>query len=353
VSRASESPQLTDAAAKRSASSARLRYVTDAEPGIRRRKRGRGFQYIWPGGRTVAGGDQLDRIRSLAVPPAWTEVWICRTADGHLQATGRDARGRTQYRYHPRWSKIRDQTKYHRMLAFGGALPAIRRQVDRDMARHALSRAKVVGTVVRLLDTTTMRVGNDEYARENGSFGLTTLRDRHVSAKGSHVRFRFRGKGGKMHDIELEDARMARVVRRCEELPGQNLFQYLDGDGEPSDVNSEDVNEYLQECSGEGFTAKDFRTWTGTVLAAWALEELGAFGSETEANRQVVTAVESVSEALGNTPAVCRRCYVHPDVFEAHRDGTLDAELTRRGAKRVRGLTAHEAAVLRLLSRSR
>ena len=250
---------------------------------------------------------------------------------------------------------MRDETKYHRMLAFGAALPKIRRRVDRDVSRHALSRSKVVAAVVRLLDTTTIRVGNDEYARENRSFGLTTMRDRHVNVTGSHMEFRFRGKGGKMHDIELTDARVARVVKRCQDLPGQHLFQYVGDDGEPAGVSSDDVNDYLGEITGDDFTAKDFRTWTGTVLAAWALEDLGGYGSKTQAKRQIVEAVESVAQELGNTPAVCRRCYVHPDVLDAHLDGTLRSVLEqqagRKLSKKLAGLTRHEAAVLALLTR--
>jgi DNA topoisomerase-1 len=338
-----------------SARAAGLRYTTDAEPGIRRRRRGRGFQYLTSGGRTLTSAGRLARIRELAIPPAWTDVWICRSANGHLQATGRDARGRKQYRYHSRWREVRDATKYHRMLAFGAALPRIRQRVDKDLSRHALSRKKVVATVVRLLDTTTIRVGNDEYARENRSFGLTTMRDRHVNVTGAQVEFRFRGKGGKMHDIELTDARIARVLRRCEELPGQHLFQYLGEDGAPARIDSDDVNAYLGEITGDDFTAKDFRTWTGTVLAAWALQDLGEYGSKTEAKRQIVDAVESVSRELGNTPAVCRRCYVHPDVLDAHLEGTLRAVLEREArrklSKGLAGLTRHEAAVLALLTR--
>ncbi|MGH3426213.1 MAG: DNA topoisomerase IB [Mycobacteriales bacterium] len=351
----SAAEQSVEIAPKRSARAAGLRYTTDAEPGIRRRRCGRGFHYLTQSGRTLTAAGQLTRIRMLAIPPAWTDVWICRSANGHLQATGRDARGRKQYRYHPRWREVRDATKYHRMLAFGAALPKIRRRVDKDLSRHALSREKVAAAVVRLLDTTTIRVGNDEYARENRSFGLTTMRDRHVNVKGSQIVFRFRGKGGKMHDIEFTDARVARVLRRCEGLPGQRLFQYVGESGEPMGIDSDDVNAYLGEITGDDFTAKDFRTWTGTVLAAWALEDLGGYGSETEAKRQIVAAVESVSGELGNTPAVCRRCYVHPDVLDAHLDGTLrsvlEREARRKLSKGLAGLTRHEAAVLALLTR--
>jgi DNA topoisomerase I len=338
---------------ERSARDAGLRYVNDEEPGISRRRRGRGFQYLGPDGATIVDRDERARIDALAIPPAWTDVWICSSPRGHIQATGRDARGRKQYRYHPRWREVRDATKYHRMAAFARALPRIRRRVDRDMRRHALSRERVVATVVRLLDTTTIRVGNDEYARQNRSFGLTTLRDRHVEVTGDRITFRFRGKGGRAHDVELEDPRVARVIRRCEELPGQDLFQFIGDDGRPVDVTSDDVNDYLREAAGDEFTAKDFRTWTGTVLAAWALDELG--GDDTPPKKQLVTAVESVARELGNTPAVCRACYIHPDVIDAHLDGTLRRGLGREAGRTLtRGrhrLTPQEAAVLALLER--
>ena len=342
--------ELVEDAPESSARAAGLRYVSDREPGFARRRRGKGFQYTDADGGQLSR-EQVERIEALAIPPAWTDVWICRSANGHLQATGRDARGRKQYRYHPRWMEVRDETKYHRLLAFAKALPRIRRRVEKDMSRKALSRDRVIATVVHLLDTTNIRVGNDEYARDNKSFGLTTMRDRHVEVNGSHITFRFRGKSGKMHDVELTDPRAARVLKRCEELPGQELFQYLDDDGKVVDIDSDDVNRYIQDVSGGDFTAKDFRTWSGTVLAAWALQELGEFDSKTHAKRQVVAAVESVSEELGNTPAVCRRCYVHPEVLEAHLDGTLRDVLGKRTART--GLTAQEAAVLALLKPTR
>jgi DNA topoisomerase I len=339
-----------DVAPESSARAAGLRYVSDRDAGFTRRRRGRGFQYIDADGGPVSS-EQVKRIESLAIPPAWTDVWICRSPNGHLQATGRDARGRKQYRYHPRWREVRDETKYGHTLAFAKALPRIRRRVAKDMSRRALSRERVIATVVHLLDTTNIRVGNDEYARENGSFGLTTMRDRHVEVKGSRITFRFRGKSGKLHDVELTDPRAARVMKRCEELPGQELFQYVDDDGEVVDIDSDDVNGYLQEVSGGDFTAKDFRTWSGTVLAAWALLELGEFDSATHAKRQVVAAVASVSAELGNTPAVCRRCYVHPDVLDAHLNGTLHDVLGKTTARA--GLTPQEAAVLALLTPAR
>ena len=341
--------------APEAAKEAGLRYTSDDRPGIRRRKRGRSFQYIDPDGRTISDPDERARINALAIPPAWTDVWICPSPNGHLQATGRDARGRKQYRYHPRWREVRDEIKYGRMIAFGEALPKIRRRVDRDIARRSLSKPRVVATVVRLLDETSIRVGNDEYARENNSFGLTTMRKRHVDVEGSRIMFRFRGKGGKLSDVDVRDPRVARVLRRCEGLPGQHLFQYIDDDGDVQDVDSDDVNDYLREVTGENFTAKDFRTWSGTVLAAWALEELGEAGSPTQAKRQVVRAVESVAKELGNTPAVSRSSYVHPQVIETHLEGNLTRELgekaNRKVAEGLHELTPQEAAVLALLRR--
>jgi DNA topoisomerase I len=338
---------------EQSARSGGLRHVSDEEPGISRRRRGRGFQYIGPNGATITKKAERSRIDALAIPPAWTDVWICPSPNGHIQATGRDARGRKQYRYHPKWREVRDATKYHRLAAFAEALPRIRRRVDRDMRRPSLSRERIVATVVRLLDLTTIRVGNDEYARENNSFGLTTLRERHVGVRGDRVRFHFRGKGGKVHEVDVHDPRVARVIRRCEELPGQSLFRYIDDDGEPVDVTSDDVNDYIRAAAGDEFTAKDFRTWTGTVLAAWALDELG--GRDSPPKKQLVAAIESVATELGNTPAVCRACYVHPDVIDAHLDGTLKAGLGRKAEKTLtRGrhrLSPQEAAVLAFLER--
>jgi DNA topoisomerase-1 len=337
-----------------SAKLAGLRYVSDRRPGIRRRRRGAGFQYTAPDGSTVSDRGELERIRALAIPPAWTEVWICCSAKGHLQATGRDARGRKQYRYHPRWREVRDQTKYHRTLAFGRALPHIRREISKHLTRTTLSRERVLAAVVRLLDETTIRVGNDEYARQNGSYGLTTIRESHVDVEGARLCFRFRGKSGKMHDIAITDARVARVVRGCQDLPGQELFAYLGEDGDVIDVDSTDVNDYIREISGDDFTAKDFRTWTGTVLAAWALHDLGVSTTKSQATKQIVSAVDSVARKLGNTPAVCRKCYVHPDVFEAHLDGALASTLAKHATEEMtsdlKGLTRQEAAVLGLLS---
>ena len=336
-----------------SAEEAGLRYVTDAEPGIRRRRAGRGFSYTDPNGALITDGKLRARIKSLAIPPAWTDVWICPSPRGHLQATGRDARGRKQYRYHPRWHAARDEVKYERMIAFGQALPAIRRQVDRDLGLPGLPRERVLAAVVRLLEKTRVRVGNEEYARENRSFGLTTLRDRHAEVGGSRIRFRFRGKGGKEHDVELNDRRLARIVARCQDLPGQALFTYLDEDGEPRTVDSADVNEYLREITGDDFTAKDFRTWSGTVLAAWALSELEEFDSEAQGKGNVVRAVEAVAEHLGNTPAISRSSYVHPSVIEAYLDGDVVRAARRQAEQQLseslEELTPEEAAVLALL----
>ncbi len=278
-----------------------LVYVHDDRPGIRRLRHGKGFRYLRPDGTTVRDAETLGRIRSLAIPPAWVDVWICPVANGHLQATGRDARGRKQHRYHPRFRAVRDETKYGRLLAFARALPAIRARVARDMARRGLSRAKVLATVVRLLETTLIRVGNDDYARHNHSYGLTTLQDRHATIDGSELRFEFRGKSGVRHAVALHDRRLARIVKACQDLPGQELFQYVDDDGRRHDVTSGDVNAYLREISSAEFTAKDFRTWAGTVLAARALREFAAFDSQVQAKRNLVKAIESVARQLGNT----------------------------------------------------
>jgi DNA topoisomerase-1 len=336
-----------------SAHSAGLRYVHDDRPGIERKGSGKRFRYIHPDGTLVRDATELRRIRSLAIPPAWTNVWICPYANGHLQATGRDGEGRKQYRYHPRWRATRDETKYDRMIAFGQALPRIRARVEQDLAQTGLPRTKVLATVVRLLETTLIRVGNEEYARENGSFGLTTLRNQHVNVEGQSVEFSFRGKSGIRHTIRVDDRRLARIVQRCQDLPGQELFQYLDKDGTPHDIDSADVNAYLQEIAGEEFTAKDFRTWAGTVLAARALQEFESFDSEALAKRNIVTAIESVSRRLGNTKAVCRKCYVHPAVINAYLDGSLLDTLRQRVESEIAAslaeLPPEEAAVLAFL----
>ena len=304
-----------------------LRYTSDARPGIRRRRSGRGFSYRDAAGAVIRDRATLDRIRSLAIPPAWTDVWICPRPDGHLQASGRDARGRKQYRYHRRWHDRRGEDKFARMLAFGKALPRIRARCDADLELRGVPRDKVLAAVVRLLELTLIRVGNDEYARLNRSFGLTTLRDRHARVDGAAIRFRFRGKSGRQHEVDLRDRRLAAVVRRCQELPGQELFQYVDEAGEVQDVSSDDVNDYLQAAAGERFTAKDFRTWAGTVLAYRALMALQPTDGERAARKAVVQAIQTTAERLGNTPAVARGSYVHPAVLDAYLEGRLRGAL--------------------------
>jgi DNA topoisomerase-1 len=336
-----------------SAKAAGLRYVTDQQPGICRVRVGERFVFRDPQGVAIRDRTALARIRSLALPPAWTDVWICPAVNGHLQATGRDAKGRKQYRYHARWREVRDETKYWRMLAFSDALPRIRRRTSQDMAKPGLPREKVLAAVVQLLEKTLIRIGNGEYARENGSFGLTTLRDRHAEVSGSKLRFEFRGKGGKRHVVEVSDRRLARIVEQCQDIPGYELFQYVDEASERHTIDSSDVNDYLREIAEREFTAKDFRTWAGTVLAALALREFGAADSETEARRNVVRAIERVAERLGNTPAVCRKCYVHPEIINAYLEGATIETIERRD-ERILGEEAHElepeeAAVAALL----
>lgn len=345
MERQQEEPDADPIAAARAAG---LRYVSDAAPGIRRRRAGKGFAYAGPDGAPLRDPEQLRRIRSLAIPPVWTDVWICPDPRGHIQATGRDAKGRKQYRYHARWRGVRDETKYDRLPAFGRALPVIRRRTEEDLERPGLPREKVLAAVVRLLEATLIRVGNQEYARRNRSFGLTTLRDRHVDVNGSSITFQYRGKAGKAYRTGLRDRRLARVVRRCQDLPGQELFQYVDGDGGRQTVESGDVNAYLREITGQDFTAKDFRTWAGTVLAFVALREAPPADSEAGARRAVVRAVESVAERLGNTPAVCRKAYVHPAVIQAYLEGALP-DPACPAAESLPGLSAEEAAVLALL----
>jgi DNA topoisomerase-1 len=336
-----------------SAREAGLYYVDDAGPGIARVRVGRAFRYRGPDGRPVRDRATLERIRGLVIPPAWERVWIAPKANAHIQATGRDARGRKQYRYHPRWTTVRDETKYARMLAFARALPQIRRRVAADLRRPPLTRERVLATVVGLLERTHIRVGNDEYARANGSFGLTTLQDRHVDVRGRKVRFRFRAKSGVMQQIDLEDAVLARSVQRCQDLPGQTLFQYVDETGARRTISSTDVNAYLREIAGDEFTAKDFRTWAGTVLAACELCADSEGTSQAARKRFISGAVGRVAEQLGNTKAVCRRCYIHPAVFEAFEEGETIARLTRptNPSRVIRAQwSAAEAAVMRLLT---
>ncbi|HEX8918253.1 MAG TPA: DNA topoisomerase IB, partial [Chloroflexota bacterium] len=305
------------------AQSAGLRYFTDARPGIRRKRAGKHFRYIGPDGETIRDTAELQRIKAIGIPPAWTDVWICPSPRGHLQATGRDAKGRKQYRYHPRWREVRDETKYTRMIAFGEALPMIRERANLDLTQQCLSREKVLATVVTLLDLTAIRVGNEEYARENQSYGLTTMRTRHVQVKGATLHFHFQGKSHKEHVLNVRHQRLARAVRRCQDLPGHELFQYLDDDGERHAIDSGDVNDYLRTITGENFTAKDFRTWHGTVRAAEALASTETAESETETKRRVTAAIEVAASHLGNTPAICRKSYVHPAVIESYLDGSL------------------------------
>jgi DNA topoisomerase I len=333
-----------------SARAAGLRYVSDRSPGIRREMNSLGWVFKGPDGARISDEDTLARIRKLAIPPAWTDVWICPSPKGHLQATGRDARGRKQYRYHARWREVRDETKYDRMIAFGEALPAIRARTDSDLALPGLQRAKVLATVVQLLEKTLIRVGNDEYARENNSFGLTTMRDRHVKVNGSTVRFAFRGKSGRRHAIDVRSRRLAAIVKRCRDLPGYELFQYVDDDGERQVIDSSDVNQYLREITGEDFTAKDFRTWAGTVLAARALGELPS-ETATEAKKNLVKAIEAVAGLLGNTKSVCRKCYIHPAVIDAYLDRSLLETLDQRAdaLAEADGLRLEEQTVLRFL----
>ncbi|MEC4723216.1 DNA topoisomerase IB [Noviherbaspirillum sp. CPCC 100848] len=330
-----------------------LRYVTDSIPGFTRQAWRDGFRYLDTEGRPIRDDSVLARIRSLVIPPAWTEVWICPWENGHLQATGRDARKRKQYRYHPRWRNVRDEAKYGRMISFGQALPAIRAQVDKDLKLPGLPREKMLATIVYLLEATMMRIGNEQYAKQNKSFGLTTLRDRHVRIDGGEVEFRFRGKSGVQHAIKVGDARLARIIRRTRDLPGQELFQYIDDDGQQRSIGSADVNDYLRAITGEDYTAKDFRTWSGTVLAALALQEYERFDSDAQAKKNVVRAIESVAEKLGNTPSICRKCYVHPAVIESYLDGTMLQALQQRAQQELQedlhALGPEEAAVVALL----
>ena len=334
------------------AKAAGLRYVTDETPGITRQRAGATFRYRDPAGRPLRDAAALARIQSLVIPPAWTEVWICPAANGHLQATGRDARGRKQHRYHDDWRTIRAQAKYERMLAFASALPRMRRHVHRDLCARGLGRTKVLAAVTRLLEATLIRVGNEEYARHNGSFGLSTLRDRHVDVRAGTMHFEFRGKSGKRHEIDLHDPQLSKIVKETQELPGQTLFQYTDEDGQVQKIASEDVNAYLREIGGEEFSAKDFRTWAATVLAAEALWEFDRFETKTEARRNLLRAIERVAERLGNTPAICRKSYIHPSVLNGYLDG-LTIRVMQKRAERIsrHSLSAAETAVLDFLKK--
>jgi len=330
-----------------------LRYTTDEQSGIRRRRKGRGFMYVDRDGILVRDKGELRRIRRLAIPPAWSDVWISSSPLGHIQATGRDARGRKQYRYHERWREVRDEAKYGRLSDFAKALPRIRERVAADLARPGIPRERVLATAIRILEETFMRVGNVEYARANGSFGLTTLRAKHVDVDGSRIVFRFRGKSGKEHEVDVRDRRLAHVIARLQQLPGQELFRYLDDEGELRTIGSDEVNAYLREISNEDLSAKDFRTWAGTILAARALAEVGPARNERVAHNRVVQAIDVVAARLGNTRAVCRKCYVHPGILDAYAAGDLPAALRRpERVRKGQGLSTHEAAVAAMLSRA-
>jgi DNA topoisomerase I len=338
---------------ERSAQCAGLNYVNEGQPGLRRIRSGTGFRYRKPRGGFVSDAATLARIKSLAIPPAWHDVWVCRDPQGHVQAVGRDDRGRKQYRYHPRWREFRDANKFNRLISFGQALPRIRRRVRRDLRRPGLAREKVLAAVVRLIELAALRIGNDEYADQNKSYGLTTLRRRHASVRGSRITFCFRGKSGVRQRVEVSHPILSRIVRRCQDLPGQDLFQYVDSEGKVQDVTSGDVNAYLRAITGQDFTAKDFRTWTATVEAARALRDLEPAGSKAASRKNLTQAIEQVAERLGNTPAICKKCYIHPAIFEVYLEGQLAEELRRASeaaAGRARNrLPPDEAAVVALL----
>ena len=349
ASLSADAAELVDPVA--SARAAGLRYVSDQSPGLRRKRVGKGFIYLDSGGRTLRDAETIGRIKRLAVPPAWTDVWICPDPRGHLQATGRDVRGRKQYRYHARWREVRDAVKYDRMLAFAESLPRIREHTDRDLERPDLPREKVLATIVRLLEDTRIRIGNDEYRKENGSYGLTTLRNRHVNVIGADVRFTFRGKSGKQHTIELHDRRMARIIKRFLEIPGQELFKYVDDAGEVKAIDSADVNEYLHEITGEDFTAKDFRTWAGTILAARFLRETAGATNSRGAKKLLVRAIARVAEELGNTAAVAKKGYIHPAVIAAYLSGGLEP-ISEKDDPDPYKLSAEERSLLGVIARS-
>ncbi|PYL29742.1 MAG: DNA topoisomerase I [Verrucomicrobia bacterium] len=330
-----------------------LSYVSDVRPGYTRKAKGGDFEWFDADGELIRDEQRLLRIKRLAIPPAWTEVWVSPLANGHIQATGRDARGRKQYLYHERWREVRDENKYDRIISFGKALPKIRRRIARDLKLPGLPRNKVLATVVQLLERTFIRIGNEEYARENKSFGLTTMKDRHVEVKGAKLRFRFRGKSGREHEVDVADRRIAKIVSKLQDLPGQDLFQYLDDGGEVRDITSQDVNEYVREITGEDFSAKDFRTWAGTVLTVIALNAQEKFENGKQAKANIKTAISAVAKILGNTPAICRKCYVHPAVLETYLDQKSIEGLTRTTEAALEredvDLRSSEAAVLKFL----
>jgi DNA topoisomerase-1 len=335
------------------AEGAGLRYVTDDRPGYTRKAKGDDFAWFDADGKPIRDEQRLLRLKRLGIPPAWSDVWVCPAPNCHIQATGRDARGRKQYVYHERWREVRDENKYDRMISFGKALPKIRRHVAKDLKLPGLPRNKVLATVVQLLERTFIRIGNEEYARENKSFGLTTMKDRHVEVKGSKLRFRFRGKSGREHEVDVTDRRIANIIAKLQDLPGQDLFQYVDDDGEVRNVSSQDVNEYLREITGEDFSAKDFRTWAGTVLTAIALKAQDKFENKKQAKSNITAAIKAVSTILGNTPAICRKCYVHPAVLENYLDqNSIEGlkQITEEALEREDvDLRSNEAAVLKFL----
>lgn len=332
----------------KSAKTAGLRYVSDDRAGITRKRVGRGFSYFDVNGDRIQDDEMRDYLKSLAIPPAWEEVWICPSRNGHLLATGRDEKGRKQYRYHPQWCKFRSQNKFNRMIPFGLNLPLIRGTTDKHLSKKKLSREKVLAVVVQLLEKSLIRVGNNYYAQENEAFGLTTMRDRHVEISESKVKFEFRGKRGIQHEIELRDRRLARMVKRCRDIPGYELFQYYDEEDKRHTINSEDVNEYLQEITGEEFTAKDFRTWGGTVTAALTLKELGEFETKKEGKKNICEAVKEAAKHLGNRPATCRNYYIHPAITEAYLEGEL-LTIFDNNENKIKGLYPEESAILTIL----
>jgi len=338
------------AAPTKSATAAGLRYIPDTAPGYCRVRVGRGFRYFGVNGRQLRDRSKLERIRKLAIPPAWREVWICSVPQGHLQATGRDTRGRKQYRYHPLYRQVRDETKYGRMLEFAKALPAIRKQVARHLSLQGLPREKVLAALTRLLESTLIRVGNLEYKRANGSFGLTTLHDRHVRISGSRMKFRFQGKSRHQYEIELQEPRLARIVKNCKDLPGYELFQYLDEENKPCTIDSAALNDYLHTITNQDFTAKDFRTWAGTVHALMVLRQCGPCSSKRESKKNIVAAIQDVAHKLGNGPAICRKYYVHPALLEAYTEGWLFDVFKRDGKP---GLRREERCVVSVLRRQR
>jgi DNA topoisomerase-1 len=331
---------------RESAQLAGLRWVNSAGPGILRKRVGQGFSYRGVDGKPVKDSKELERFRSLVIPPAWTEVWICPSKNGHLQAVGRDARGRKQYRYHPQYRQIRDTTKFSRMIAFADALPKIRERVERDLALSGLPREKVIASAVRLLESTAIRVGNEEYAKTNDSYGLTTLKDEHLTISGHRLRFHFRGKSGLVHDLELTDRKLASILSRCQCIEGEELFHFLDENQTVCKIRSEDVNSYLKEITGDDFTAKDFRTWVGSGQALLALEEVGPCGSETDGKKRIVSAIKRTAQKLGNRPATCRKYYVHPAILESYLNGTLLDALNTGAAG---GLRREERGFLAIL----